>query len=125
MYELEVIDGAFAVCKLEKERKIEGKIFFYAVTDGEISLVCKSEDAPKDAVLTEDGWKMMRISGKLDFSLTGVLAKLSGVLADEKIGIFAVSTYDTDYILVKENDLRKAEDCLSRAGYKIKTTKKD
>ena len=124
MYELEEIDGTFAVCKLKKETEVKGNFFFYSVTDSEISLVCKSEDAPEDALEKEDGRKALRFSGKLDFSLTGVLAEITKALAEAKIGIFAVSTYDTDYILVKETDFEKAKESLPLCGYKIKNGQK-
>ena len=120
MYELEVIDGVFAVCKLKNKSSFPGKFFFYAETENEISLVCKSDEAPKDALEKEDGWKAFRFSGKLDFSLTGVLAEITRVLAEAKIGIFAVSTYDTDYVLVKEENFEKAKERLILCGYKIK-----
>lgn len=61
----------------------------------------------------------MRIQGVLDFSLIGILSKILGVLAEEKIGIAAVSTFNTDYIFVKDNQLQRAAEALSKAGYKI------
>ena len=64
----------------------------------------------------DDGWKMMRIQGVLDFSLIGILSKISAVLADNKIGIFAVSTFNTDYILVKEENYDKSLKVLGDAG---------
>ncbi len=65
----------------------------------------------------EDGWRAFRIEGVLDFSLTGILSAISGILAENGIGIFAVSTYNTDYILVKAENLVKALDVLREAGY--------
>lgn len=67
----------------------------------------------------EDGWKGFRIQGVLDFSLTGILSELSGILAEHKIGIFAVSTFNTDYILVKEEHFDRALHVLALAGYDI------
>ncbi len=67
----------------------------------------------------EDGWRALRVKGVLDFSLTGILAKISGILANAKIGIFAVSTYNTDYILMKKENFEKALNVLSDAGYDI------
>ena len=66
-----------------------------------------------------DGWRGFRIEGVLDFSLIGVLAKISALLAEEEIGILAVSTYNTDYIFVKKEQEEKALSRLGRAGYKI------
>ena len=74
---------------------------------------------PARTVERDDGWKGFRIQGVLDFSLIGILSKISGILADNKIGIFAVSTYNTDYVLVKEENFDKAMQVLSDAGYEI------
>ena len=67
----------------------------------------------------DDGWKGFRIQGPLDFSLIGILSKISGILTDHKIGIFAVSTYNTDYILVKEENIEHALKVLSSEGYRV------
>ena len=72
---------------------------------------------PEKTVERDDGWKGFRIQGVLDFSLIGILSKLSGILANNKIGIFAVSTYNTDYILVKSENFDKAMDVLAAEGY--------
>ena len=74
---------------------------------------------PSVTVEREDGWKGFRIEGVLDFSLIGVLSKISGILAENKIGIFALSTYNTDYILVKEENFDRALTVLSGAGYEV------
>lgn len=109
------------VCKLEDTTSIDlnKDFFFLGKTDEEISLVCKTEDTPSNTTDRDDGWKGMRIEGVLDFSLIGILSKLSGILADNGIGIFAVSTYNTDYILVKEENFEKALAALSKAGYMV------
>lgn len=107
------------VCKLAdmKELDLNKEFFFLGKTDEEISLVCKTEDTPHNTTERDDGWKGFRIQGVLDFSLIGILSKISGVLADNKIGIFAVSTYNTDYILVKKENFRRALDALALEGY--------
>lgn len=69
--------------------------------------------------LNQEGWRGFRIQGILDFSLVGILSKLSGILAENQIGIFAVSTYNTDYILVKEENFERALEILAFKGYKI------
>ena len=109
------------VCKLEDMTSIDlsKDFFFLGKTDEEISLVCKTEDKPTNTTDRDDGWKGMRIEGVLDFSLIGILSKLSGILAENGIGIFAVSTYNTDYILVKEENLEKALAALAKAGYMV------
>lgn len=83
-------------------------------------MVCRTEDTPASTTECDDGWRAFRIEGVLDFSLIGILSKLSGILAENKIGIFAVSTYNTDYILVKEENYDRAMNVLSDAGYTVK-----
>ena len=111
----------FTVCKLKsaKDIRTDREFFFASVTDEEISLVCKTCDVPLDTVAREDGWRAFRIEGILDFSLIGILSKISTVLAENGIGIFAVSTYNTDYILVKEENFEKALKALKENGYQI------
>ena len=94
-------------------------ICFVGKTDEEISLVCRTEDAPAETVERDDGWRGFRIEGVLDFSLIGILSKLSSILAENKIGIFAVSTYNTDYILVKAENFDRAMDVLADEGYEV------
>ena len=91
--------------------------YFVGKTDEEVSLVCKTEDAPARTLERDDGWLGFRIEGQLDFSLIGVLARISTVLAEASIGIFVVSTFDTDYILVKAADFDRATTALTNAGY--------
>ena len=111
----------FTVCKLKSESDLvpEKDFWFAARTDEEISLVCKTSDCPSGTLERDDGWKGFRIEGVLDFSLIGILSKISGVLADNKIGIFAVSTYNTDYILVKKENFDRAMQVLAEAGYEV------
>jgi len=81
--------------------------------------VCPSEFVPENVLNQDDGWRAFRIQGTLDFSLVGILAKISALLAAENIGIFAVSTYNTDYILTKEANFNRAMETLAKAGYCI------
>ena len=110
-----------AICKLTSVDDIDltSDFCFVGKTDEEISLVCKTEDAPSDTVEREDGWKGFRIQGILDFSMIGILSRLSGILADHKTGIFVVSTYNTDYVLVKRENFENAMEALLSAGYVI------
>ena len=112
----------FTVCKLKSVSDLvpEKDFWFAARTDEEISLVCKTTDCPSDTLERDDGWKGFRIEGVLDFSLIGILSKISSILAENRIGIFAVSTYNTDYILVKEENFEKALSVLKDKGYSIK-----
>lgn len=118
---LKFFDYDFTVCKLTDvaELKPRGEIYFIGKTDEEFSLVCETENVPENTLEREDGWRAFRIEGVLDFSLTGILSKVSAVLAENKIGIFAVSTYNTDYILVKSENAEKAKKALSDSGYEI------
>lgn len=119
--ELKRIAGDFSVCKMAdiKEIDLNRDFCFFGKTDEEISLVCLTEDVPEHVTGRDDGWKAFRIEGMLDFSLIGILAKISTVLAENGIGIFAVSTYNTDYILIKEENFEKALKVLHQAGYEI------
>ena len=120
--ELKKIDFPLTVCKLDAIEKVDMKadFFFLAKTDEELSLVCKTEYTPAQTTAREDGWRAFRIEGTLDFSLIGILSKLSTTLAEHKIGLFAVSTYNTDYILVKEENFARAMAVLQESGYVIK-----
>ena len=118
------IQGDFSICKVADFSGVDlnAKYCFIGKTDEENSLVCKTEDVPKNTIRREDGFKAFRIEGVLDFSLTGILAGISALLAEEKIGIFAVSTFNTDYIFVKEEKEMVALDKLQKAGgYQILT----
>lgn len=119
--ELKKIEYNLTICKIRNISDIDMTSAFYFIgkTDEEISLVYKTEDTPAKTIERDDGWKGFRIQGTLDFSLIGILSKLSGILAEHKIGIFAVSTYNTDYILVKEENFEKALKALALEEYVI------
>lgn len=121
MLPIKIIDGNFSVCKLHNRADaVNGGTFrFLCETDKECSLVCRTEYVPAETAAREDGWKMFRVAETLDFSLVGILAEISALLAAGKIGIFAVSTYDTDYILTKEQDFDRALQILTDSGYCI------
>ena len=115
---LEKLDYDLTICKVKTVEDIDWSRDFYFVgkTDEEISLVCRTEDTPEHTIERSDGWKGMRVQGVLDFSLVGILSEISGILAANNIGIFAVSTYNTDYILVKKEDYARALKALATAG---------
>ena len=119
---LEILPDELTVCKLYSVESIDPAEDFYFIgkTADEISLVCRTKRTPVKTAAREDGWRGFRIEGVLDFSLTGILAKLSGILAENGIGIFAVSTYNTDYILTKEENYEKALNVLKNSGYIVK-----
>ncbi len=119
--EIKRIPYKLTVCKAADISDIDlsADFFFIGKTDEELSLVCKTEDAPLKTAEREDGWRGFRIQGVLDFSLIGILSEISGILAKNKIGIFAVSTYNTDYILVKEDKFDLALKALKDEGYAV------
>ena len=118
---LQKLEHDLTVCKVASADGLDlnKEFFFIGRTDEEVSLVCLTKDTPADTTERDDGWKAFRIQGTLDFSLIGILSKISSVLAENKIGIFAVSTYNTDYVLVKEANFAKALEVLAEAGYEI------
>ncbi|MDO5339393.1 MAG: ACT domain-containing protein [Eubacteriales bacterium] len=118
---LKQIQYKLTVCKVSDISDIDISADFYFIgrTDEEVSLVCKTQDTPMNTLERDDGWRGFRIQGVLDFSLIGILSKLSGILAEHQIGIFAVSTYNTDYILVKEENFERALKVLASEGYTI------
>lgn len=119
--ELKKIPYELTVCKVADASALDlsGEFYFIGKTDEELSLVVPTADVPAETTERDDGWKAFRIQGVLDFSLIGILSRISGLLADAGIGIFAVSTYNTDYILVKEENFGRALDVLADAGYDI------
>ena len=119
--ELKKIDGAFTVCKVEDYSLVdmEAEYVFTGKTDEEKSLVCLTEKVPANVTEREDGWRAFRIQGGLDFSLIGILSKIAGILADNAIGIVAISTFNTDYVLTKEEHFAKTMEVLKQAGYEI------
>ena len=119
--ELKKLPYDLTVCKVASlaDVDLDSEFFFLGKTDEELSLVCRTEDTPAATVERDDGWKGFRIEGVLEFSMVGILSKLSGILAENEIGLFAVSTYNTDYILVKEENFAKALEVLAAEGYTI------
>lgn len=118
---LEVLKETFSVCKVKDYSCVDlnAKYCFTGKTDRERSLVCPSGDVPPNVLCRDDGWRCFRVKGTLEFSLTGILSGIASVLAEAKVPLFAVSTFDTDYVLVKETDLGSALNVLTHAGYEI------
>ena len=119
--ELIVSDLLLAVCRLGGTDPIpgwavQGSFFSITRTAEELSAVCPENLVPVD-VQAEKGWRALRVAGVIDFSVIGVLAELTAPLADGRISVFALSTYNTDYLLVKEHDLGRAIEVLRDAGY--------
>lgn len=120
--EIKVLNYDFTVCKVEdySEVDLDRDFCFIGKTDDEKSLVCITKDTPSNTIVREDDWKAFRIEGILDFALIGILSKISTLLAENGISIFALSTYNTDYVLVKKENFSKAIGVLENAGYTIK-----
>lgn len=120
---MKLIKETFGVCRFENNDTIptwafEGEFFSITKTDDELSVVCGEKYIPMD-VKCERDWRALKVLGPLDFSLVGILSKISTVLANESVSIFAISTYDTDYILVKSKDIEKAVSSLEKENYEI------
>lgn len=118
---LQVLPYDLTVCKIASpaDLKADAAFYFFGKTDEEMSLVCITGDVPESALDRSDGWKGFRVQGVLDFSLIGILAQLTGALAKQGIGLFAVSTFNTDYILVRADQLDRALRALETAGYTV------
>ena len=121
--ELKVLESKFSICKVENLDKVncQDEFCFIGKTDEEISVVCQTKYVPENIIERDDEWRGFRIQGVLDFSLIGILAKISTILADNEIGIFVVSTFNTDYIFTKENNFQRALSLLEKNGYSYKT----
>lgn len=120
---LRVLAGELAVCRLPADAAVPripdtATLFAMTRTPHELSVVCPVADAPDGAVV-ERGWRALGVLGPLDFALTGVLAGIAGPLADAGVSVFAVSTYDTDYVLVRADALASAVEVLRGAGHDV------
>jgi GNAT superfamily N-acetyltransferase len=117
------LEGYYAVCRLDADTPLPGwapggPFVSLTRTADELSVVCRQEAVPP-GVRSEPGWRCLRVAGTLDFALVGVFASLVGPLADAGISAFAVSTFDTDYLLVKGECLVKAAEVLRRRGHLV------
>jgi GNAT superfamily N-acetyltransferase len=122
--ELTVLDGTLAVCRLERDAAVPGwavasRFFSVTRTAGELSVVCEERDVPA-GVAAERGWRCLEVAGPLEFGLTGIVASLTDPLARAEIPVFAISTYDTDLLLVKEDVLESAIEALEGAGHAVR-----
>lgn len=121
---LRVLPGRLAVCRLAADAPFPdwaqaGALASITRAADELSVVCAEEGVPLE-VRAERGWRALQVAGPLDFALTGVLVALAVPLADAGVSIFALSTYDTDYVLVREGDLPRAAATLERAGHRVR-----
>ncbi len=111
----------FSICQVEDYLlvNLDSEYSFIAKTKEERSLVCITKEVPSNVIRRDDGWKAFCVQGVLDFSLIGILSEISTILAEHGISIFAVSTYNTDYILIKDTNYEKALEVLKSSGYQI------
>jgi uncharacterized protein len=118
---LKILDCELSVCKINATTEIpfHDEFVFVGKTDEELSLVCITPSVPKNCIAREDGWRGFRVEGKLDFSLIGILSKITEILAEKQISVFVVSTFDTDYVLVKSEQLALAVESLESGGYRF------
>jgi hypothetical protein len=117
--DLQWITGTYACCRLDPGAptpSIKNKPCFTARTNDEFSIICCQSEIPTDARV-EDGYVLFRVAGTLEFSLFGVLSNIAQTLADKQISILALSTFDTDYVLVKKVDQQRAQSALTDAGH--------
>ncbi len=117
--QIQKLDYDFSICKVPEytPADLSREYSFLGKTEEEKSMVCMTEHVPESAIARDDGWKAFRVKGVLDFSLVGVLAEIATLLSKNRISIFAVSTYNTDYVFTKKADFEKAWEVLLQAGY--------
>ena len=118
---LTILPDQFAVCRLSPDADLPAwtqNEEFYSITRSrdELSVVCLSKDVPEN-IRAECDWRALKVGGPLDFSLTGILAAIINPLSEAKIPIFAISTYDTDYVFVREDSLSQVVAILSEEGH--------
>ncbi len=123
---LSLLPETMTISRLSKEAPIPpwalaDSFFSVTRTAEELSVVCPQIRVP-EGIIRDKGWRVLRVAGPLDLSAAGILVRLINPLAKEGISVFAVSTYDTDYLLVKEKQLEKAVQVLSEEGHEIKKT---
>lgn len=121
---MSLMKETYAVCRLSTaeptpEWVMDSQFFSVTKTSDELSIVCEEEKVPEN-IKCEKGWRTLKVEGPLDFSLIGILASISTTLAKNGISIFAISTYDTDYILVKDKDLGDSIKALAEGGYEVR-----
>jgi hypothetical protein len=121
--QLSTLDELYAVVRLDPDTSVPEWVYdghFWSVTrsNDELSVVCREEDVPAGAS-AERGWVAFVLGGPLDFTLTGVVASLCTPLADARVPIFVLSTFETDYLLVREADLARSIEALRQAGHEV------
>jgi len=121
--DLNILPDILGICRLKPDAAppkwaLRSPFFSITQTQDEFSVVCAESFIPED-VAYESGWRCFQVQGPLDFSLTGILASLATTLAEADVSIFAISTYETDYILVKQDQIERARGALTQQGHHI------
>ena len=121
-FTLETLPGTFAICRVDANAGVpdwaSGAVVSITRTSDELSVVCLQDNVPEN-ITSESGWRCLRVAGPLDFSMVGVIASLTGILATANISLFVISTFGTDYLLVKQADLEAAVESLTAAGHVV------
>ena len=118
-----ILQETFVICRLDRDAPIpdwavQGNLYSVTRTEDELSIVCPLINVPK-GIVCDQGWSCLKVKGPLDLSLTGIISSIASTLERENISLFSLSTYDTDYVMVKEKDLEKAIFALTEAGHHI------
>ncbi|SDS92653.1 hypothetical protein SAMN05444162_2622 [Paenibacillaceae bacterium GAS479] len=122
---LALMDSTFAIVKLPSNAEVpswadQGEFYSITRTSEELSIVCSTSVIPNNTEgEIEQDWKCIKVEGVLDFGLTGILASLANPLAEQEISIFAISTFNTDYLLIKQHSIDKAKAALEKAGHQF------
>lgn len=121
--QLYALDELYAIVRLEPDADVpvwarNGHFWSITRSDAELSVVCPQDDVPPDAS-AERGWCALEVAGPLDFSLTGVVSSLVAPLAEQEIPLFLISTFETDYLLIREPDLPRSVEALTSAGHSV------
>ena len=125
MRALKLLTDRLAVCRFDPKAELPewiDKSSFFSITrtEEELTVVCTEAPVPPGTI-SETGWRCFKVQGPLDFSETGIIFSLSKPLAESGIAVFVVSTFDTDYFMVKEKDLAKAVEALTAAGHRVRS----
>jgi hypothetical protein len=118
-----ILRQTFAICRLDKDAPVphwafQGGLFSITQTKDELSIVCPQVNVPR-GVICNQGWSCLKVKGPLDLSSTGIISSIASTLEMKNISLFSISTYNTDYVMVKEKDLEGAIFALTEAGHRI------
>jgi hypothetical protein len=118
-----ILRETFTICRLDKDAPIpdwvfQGSLYSVTRTKDELSIVCPLMNVP-EGIACDQGWSCLKVKGPLDLSLTGIISSIASTLERENISLFSISTYDTDYVMVREKNLEKTIHALTETGHRI------